>query len=171
MNLLFTYPETIVDGDGIRYSIYLAGCRHHCKGCHNPESWNPSAGSVLTDEKLEEIIAEINDNPLLDGITLSGGDPFYNPEELVCLLKKLKRRTGQNIWCYTGYRFESILKNPRQAALLKYIDVLVDGKYCEELKDKSLLFRGSKNQRLIDVKESLRQQQVVCLNYNPFPAA
>ena len=90
MNLINTIPETIVDGDGIRYSIYLAGCSHHCPGCHNPESWNPNAGERLTAERLQEIISEINSNILLDGITISGGDPFFNPTDTLKLLKMLK---------------------------------------------------------------------------------
>lgn len=93
MNLLFTYPETIVDGEGIRYSIYLAGCRHHCRGCQNPESWNPSAGTPLTPEKIEKMICEINANPLLDGITFSGGDPLYHPQEFLALVKQIKEAT------------------------------------------------------------------------------
>ena len=168
LNLLYTYPETIVDGEGIRYSIYLAGCRHCCPGCHNPESWNPCAGEELTEERIMDMIREIKTNPLLDGVTFSGGDPFFNPEAFLLLVKRIKEETRQNIWCYTGYKFEKLLENPKQAALLQYVDVLVDGKFKQALHDESLLFRGSSNQRLIDVKKSLKENKVVFYNYNPF---
>ncbi len=152
MNLLYTYSETIVDGDGIRFSIYLAGCRHHCPGCHNPESWDAAAGEALTDERLGKIISEINSNPLLDGITISGGDPFFNPEELTWLLRRLKESTGQNIWCYTGYTYEALLSDERLSAPLRYIDVLVDGPFVKSLYSPYLEFRGSSNQRILKLK-------------------
>lgn len=149
MNILYTYPETIVDGEGIRYSIYFAGCSHHCKGCHNPESHNPNAGKLLSDDVLDQMIKEMQGNPLLDGITLSGGDPFYNPQEMLAILKKLKNETQLNIWCYTGYVYEDLLEDKERKPLLAYIDVLVDGPFIQEEFSPTLQFRGSKNQRII----------------------
>ena len=171
LHLLSTYPETIVDGEGIRYSIYLAGCSHHCVGCHNPESWNPRAGELLTEERIQSIIREIKANPLLDGVTFSGGDPFYNPEAFLLFVKRVKKETGLNIWCYTGYLFDRELCKKSRARcevtdeMLALLDVLVDGRFVEEKKNIMLLFRGSSNQRLIDVKKSLEQGSVA--EWNP----
>ncbi|EJX05907.1 anaerobic ribonucleoside-triphosphate reductase activating protein [gut metagenome] len=152
MNLLYTYPETIVDGEGIRYSIYLAGCCHHCPGCQNPESWNPQAGTPLTEEKISELIQEIDANPLLDGVTFSGGDPLFHPEEFLALVKRIKEATGLNIWCYTGYTLEQLEADPRRKPILEYLDVLVDGRFEAELYSPYLEFRGSSNQRIIHLR-------------------
>lgn len=151
MHLLNRYRETISDGPGLRYSIYLAGCRHACPGCHNPESWDPMAGIELDEEVLQGIIEEINQDPLLDGITISGGDPFFDPHSLTKLLKRLRESTELPILCYTGYTIEELEADPLLAQPLAYIDVLIDGPYVEALKSPELRFRGSKNQRIIDL--------------------
>lgn len=153
MHLLNRYGETITDGPGLRYSIYLAGCPHRCPGCHNPQSWDPAGGIPLDELVLEGIIEEILDNPLLDGITISGGDPFMFPDELTVLTKRLKEETGLPILCYTGYTIEQIETNPTLSKPLPYIDLLIDGPFVMALKKPDLLFRGSSNQRLIDLNE------------------
>ncbi len=152
LNILNVYPETIADGYGLRYAIYLAGCRHACPGCHNPDSWRADAGEPLTDAILGRIIREINDNILLDGITLTGGDPFYNPAALYELLERLKRETHQNIWCYTGYTYEQLLRDEALCRCLQWIDTLVDGRFVASLHDPTLLFRGSSNQRILHLE-------------------
>ena len=149
LRLLMTYKETIVDGEGLRYSLYFAGCSHACPSCHNEYSWNPKHGNVLTYDKLEEIAKEINENTLLDGITISGGDPLFNPADMLKVLKFLKEKTKKNIWLYTGYTLEQVREDELRRRCLEYVDVLVDGRFVKELYDPNLKFRGSSNQRII----------------------
>lgn len=152
LRILSSYPETISDGYGLRYAIYFAGCMHRCPGCHNPESHDPTQGEELTDERLEAICKAINANPLLDGVTLSGGDPLLNARAMGEFLRRLKAATGQNVWCYTGYTLEECLADPDRKECLRWIDTLVDGRYVEALRDPSLSFRGSSNQRIIPLE-------------------
>lgn len=152
----------MVDGPGFRTSIYCAGCRHQCPGCHNPQSWNFEGGHAMT---TEDIMRVIEADPYAN-VTFSGGDPMYQPEGFAELARAIKERTKKTIWCYTGFTFEVLLTNPRQRALLEQIDVLVDGPFVKSKRDESLIFRGSSNQRLVDVPASLLKGHVVEIDYH-----
>lgn len=149
---------TSVDGIGLRTSLYTAGCENRCVGCHNPQSWDENGGEAMTVEQLFEEIVEADMN-----VTFTGGDPMLHPEGFTALARLIRERTDKTIWCYTGYRFEDLLKNPARRKLLELCDVVVDGRYEESQRDLSLRFRGSRNQRIIDVTRSLQSGEVVTL--------
>ena len=157
IHLLDIRYGTSVDGIGLRTSLYCAGCEHHCVGCHNPQSWDEYGGEAVDIETLFHLIIEADMN-----VTFTGGDPMLHPEGFTQLARLIKSKTDKNIWCYTGYRFEQLLVHPTQRALVELCDVIVDGPYIESQRDLSLPFRGSRNQRLIDVAPSL-QSGTICL--------
>lgn len=154
--------ETTVDGPGFRTSIYCAGCDHQCPGCHNPQSWDFKTGSPMKEEELLKVILE---DEFAD-VTFSGGDPMYQAEGFARLAGLIKENSSKTIWCFTGFRFEE-LTNLAQQELLQRIDVLVDGPFVAALRDTSLRFRGSSNQRLIDVPASLKVGRVVMWDDHP----
>ena len=153
--------DSIVDGPGYRVSVFTQGCPHHCPGCHNPESHDPAGGTLWA---LSEVEKKFTGNPLLSGITLSGGEPFEQPGPCAWLARRAHEK-GLNVWAYTGYLYEQLLaraeREPEVAALLHETDVLVDGPFIEAKKNLSLRFRGSENQRLIDVPASLAAGEVI----------
>lgn len=162
----------VVNGPGIRCSIWLAGCNNRCKGCWSPQTWNPLAGVNFIDvaDKIQRCV----DNPKIDGISILGGDPLYwiMKDDLnfdsdyiadsisnVRILLKMCKASNKPVWLWTGYLYEDILKN--EPEVLNYIDVLIDGKFIEERKDLNLYWRGSSNQRIIDVKKSINNNTVI----------
>ncbi|MDO4956986.1 MAG: anaerobic ribonucleoside-triphosphate reductase activating protein [Bacteroidales bacterium] len=147
---------TSVDGPGLRTSIYFAGCTHHCNGCHNPQSWDAAAGKPMS---IDEIINVIDYNDF--NVTFSGGDPFFQADAVAELAKAIKERLGKNIWCYTGFTWEQLMHTPSYLPLLEQIDVLVDSPFVLEKRNIELLFRGSDNQRIIDVKKSIAKHEIV----------
>lgn len=163
LSILDILEETTADGPGFRTSIYAAGCPNACPGCHNPESWDIRRGHPMS---TEEILQKVLNDPFAD-VTFSGGDPMFQAEGFAELARAIKENSDKNIWCYTGYTFEKLLSNPHQHQLLQYIDVLVDGRFREDLRDESLHFRGSSNQRLIDVQASLKSGKAIAYQYNP----
>ena len=155
--------DSIVDGEGLRMVIWFQGCPHHCKGCHNPKSHEMNEG---TEVKLSEIKEAIENLKHHDGITFSGGEPMAQPEALLTIINFAKENK-LNIWCYSGYTFEQILEmsktNSIYLHILKLIDVLVDGPFIFEEKSMNIKFRGSKNQRIIDSKKSLKANKPVLI--------
>lgn len=151
--------DDMKNGDGLRVVLWLSGCRHHCPGCQNPVTWDPGDG-LLFDDRARSEIEEQLEKPYISGMTFSGGDPLFpgNVPEVTAYIKELKRRFSEKtIWLYTGEKWEDI----QELEVLQYIDVLIDGRFEQEKKDNLLHWRGSGNQRVIDVRESLRRGLVV----------
>lgn len=164
----------IANGEGVRTSLFVSGCTHHCKECFNPETWDFNYGKEFTQEVEDKIIDSLKPSHI-SGLTLLGGEPMEpaNQKVLLDFVKRIKQIYPQKtIWCYTGYLFDEELLKPSRAhcpwtkEFLSYIDVLIDGEFKYELKDITLRFKGSSNQRVIDVKESLKQNKVVLSVYN-----
>lgn len=165
----YLQPDSIVDGEGVRTVVWTQGCPHHCPGCHNASTWDFNEGALID---VDDVISEMKKIKNQDGITLSGGDPVCQAD--ACYeISKAAHEMGLNVWCYTGFTYEQMLLNPKAKRLLEQIDVLVDGKFLQEEKSYDIYFRGSRNQRIIDVPKSLEKQQVVLVekymkdkNYN-----
>ncbi len=151
--------DSIVDGKGIRLTVFTQGCEHHCPNCHNPQTHDLNGGYL---KNMDEIVAMMEENLLLDGITLSGGEPFLQVVPCTELAKKA-HALGLNVWAYTGFVWENMLGTEKEE-LLREVDVLVDGPFVESLKSLDIVFRGSSNQRLIDVQKSLAESKVVLLD-------
>lgn len=155
--------ESVVDGDGVRLTVFTQGCAHRCRGCQNPETQPMEGGDVIDTEKILE---EVTENPLLTGVTFSGGEPFLQPAPLADLAKQLHAR-GLDVWSYSGYTLEELQARAQAdratRALLAEVDVLVDGPYEEAERDLTLHFRGSRNQRVIDMQKTRKAGRVVLL--------
>ncbi|MBQ8453020.1 MAG: anaerobic ribonucleoside-triphosphate reductase activating protein [Prevotella sp.] len=157
LSILDIVEDTMVDGPGFRTTIYCAGCPNHCPGCHNPQSWDINNGHLVS---TDDIMKVIEADPFAN-VTFSGGDPMFQPDGFTELAETIRQRTKKTIWCYTGFRYEDLLSHPARRRLLELVDVLVDGPYIERLRSEELIFRGSSNQRLIDVPASLKEGTVV----------
>lgn len=157
INTLKVLHDTTVDGPGLRTSIYCAGCRHQCTGCHNPQSWTFGAGEErTTDDLLREVMAD----PFAD-VTFTGGDPLYQAAAFAELAQRIKATSKKTIWCYTGFHYEDLLHDADAQKLLLYVDVLVDGPFVQSKREEDLLFRGSTNQRIIDIPKSVKAGDIV----------
>lgn len=167
MNISGYINESLVDGIGVRTTIFISGCKHNCDGCQNPDVQNFNNGKKFTLDVQMDIINQIKNNPLIKGITLSGGDPMFSAKEVCDFIKLVKNELENiNIWCYTGFTFEEIInsKNIHMINLLKMCDVLVDGRFIKNQKDITLSFKGSKNQRIIDVQKSLKNNKIITID-------
>ena len=162
MNVSGINFESIADGEGVRVVVFISGCLHNCKGCHNPASHSFTAGQPFTSDLQDKIVAYIKNTPFISGLTLSGGDPMYSAEELIPFVQKLRSEVdGVTVWIYSGFLYEEIKQNEEMSELLKQCDVLVDGEFVLEQRDITLAYKGSQNQRIIDVQKSLSLQKVI----------
>ena len=153
----------VANGPGIRASFFVSGCTIRCKNCFNEEYQDFNFGNEWTEETTEEILEYLEDSNV-EGLTILGGEPFDNAEDLLEIIKDLRTRTDKSIWIYSGYVFEKLIKNPVKKEILENVDVLVDGPFVEEKKDLMLAFRGSSNQRIIDLKKTFEENQIVLVN-------
>ncbi len=161
-NIIGINFESIVDGDGVRVVIFFSGCNHHCKGCHNPETHDFNAGKLFSTELQKQIAEYVRETPFISGVTLSGGDPMYSAESIIPFLKELKSLSpASTIWVYSGFTYEEIVADPSMHELLQMCDVLVDGPFILEQRDITLSYRGSRNQRIIDVQASQKAGEIV----------
>ena len=169
MNYASIKPVDVANGTGVRVSLFVSGCTHRCKGCFNSEAWDFDYGDLYTEETQKHILSCL-DKTYIRGLSLLGGEPFdpHNQDTLIKLLKEVKEKFPQkDIWCYTGYDFDKDLngefaeQNKSTSELLSMIDILVDGEFVLALKNPSLKFRGSSNQRIIDVQASLKSGETV----------
>ena len=154
---------SVSNGLGVRTVLWISGCNIHCKNCHNQSTWDFNSGIPFTDDTMQEILYDLS-KPYIKGLTLSGGHPLdpINAPEVLKIVKRVKMVfPNKDIWIYTGYVWEDIIKDDTLKEILKYTDVLVDGAYIDELRDISLAFRGSSNQRIIDVQKTLDSNEVV----------
>lgn len=156
--------ESIVDGPGVRFVIFAQGCNHHCNGCQNPQTFDLNGGKLVD---VNEIFSAVRQNPLLSGVTFSGGEPFLQSDAF-CTLARMVKKIGLSVMAYTGYIFEELLtggkdSSPERVDLIKNIDILVDGPFVLEKKSMDLKFKGSSNQRIIDVKKSLKENRTVVI--------
>ncbi|MEE1200372.1 MAG: anaerobic ribonucleoside-triphosphate reductase activating protein [Christensenellales bacterium] len=156
--------DSIVDGTGLRLTVFVQGCPHRCPGCHNPQTHDFHGGY---DGDTDQIMKMVEENILLDGVTLSGGEPFAQPEPCTDIAQKV-HAAGLNVWCYTGYLFEELMASDhRKRALLEHIDVLVDGPFQLEKRTLEARFRGSSNQRILDVPQSIKMGKAVLMTFDP----
>lgn len=162
MNISGIIWDDIANGEGFRETIFISGCKHKCKGCQNPETWNFNLGIGFNRNIENKIIEEVNKNQMVEGITLTGGDPMYSAKDLIPFLNRFKTKfPDKNIWLYTGFTWEEILKDKDMKDLAKLCDIIIDGPFILEERDITLSFRGSRNQRVIDCKESFKQNKVI----------
>jgi anaerobic ribonucleoside-triphosphate reductase activating protein len=153
--------KDIANGPGTRVSIWVQGCPFKCKGCFNQNTWDPNAGHVLG-EKVTKQLIELGNNPDIVGYSILGGEPLLNCNDMLQLIQLIRNTyPDKTIWMWTGYKYENL--NEQQMKIINLIDVLVDGQFIEELKDPSLKFRGSSNQRLIDIKQTLANNKITIL--------